>query len=73
MMVCICARLSVLYSYLVCAQESGRGEGSIWFAVSEAGSGNYKDSGPYAVKLGENSHITLAFRVGLSRNILAKC
>lgn len=29
----LCERLSVIYSYLVCAQESGRQEVSIWLAI----------------------------------------
>lgn len=59
-------------SYSVCVQESGRRE-VVWCAVSETGSGNLKDSGPYAVKLGENASIALAFWLGLSRNMLAEC
>lgn len=50
-----------------------RERGGIWFAVSETGSGNCKVSGPCAVKLGENAHIALASRLGLSRTMMAEC
>lgn len=43
-----------------------------YLARRERGSGNFKYSGPYEVKLGENSHMALAFQRRLSQDKLAE-